>query len=214
VDGSTSSPSHVYVRPGTESDVEFAASLHASAISEGFLSQLGQRFLRLLYRRIVRSEKSFLLVAETEEGAHLGFLAGSVAVGALYRSFIVHDGVIGAITAPNELLSSWRRVLETLRYGRTQHGRSNTAAELLSIAVIPASRGRNVGSKLVEEFMSEVQRRGENVAQVVVGEDNHAARALYERAGFRVAGRFELHSGTPSLCLEVSNWVDRSLPGE
>ena len=44
----------VEVRSARPEDAPFAARLHASQISDGFLSSLGPRFLRPLYRRIMR----------------------------------------------------------------------------------------------------------------------------------------------------------------
>ena len=81
------------VRPGTITDALTAARLHAGQIDEGFLSRLGPRFLCHLYGRIARSPSSFLLMAE-RGGAPAGFVAGATDVGALYRQFLLRDGVI------------------------------------------------------------------------------------------------------------------------
>ena len=47
-------------------DAAAAAALHAGQIGEGFLTFLGPRFLRRLYRRVARTPGSFLLVVEDE----------------------------------------------------------------------------------------------------------------------------------------------------
>jgi ribosomal protein S18 acetylase RimI-like enzyme len=190
------------LRSGTEADVAAAADLHAGQISEGFLTLLGPRFLRRLYRRITRAPGSFLLVVE-EGSSTLGVLAGSVDVSALYRAFIWRDGAAAALDCGWRLLRSWRRVVETLRHGS---GGGGDGAELLAIAVDPAVRRRGVGSTLVEGFLAEVARRQEDAAYVVVAAHNDAATAVYRRAGFRTTERFELHPGTESL---VMQW-DRS----
>jgi ribosomal protein S18 acetylase RimI-like enzyme len=186
------------LRTGTDGDVASAAALHADHIREGFLSFLGPRFLRRLYRRVVRVPGSFLLVAEAQ-GTILGFLAGSTDVAALYRAFVLRDGLPTAFASGGRLIRSWRRVLETLGHGS---GAAGVGAELLAVAVDPAARGRGAGARLVEGFLTEVARRGGNAAYVVVAADNETAVALYRRAGFHTAERFELHRGTESLLME------------
>ncbi|HEY5013690.1 MAG TPA: GNAT family N-acetyltransferase [Acidimicrobiia bacterium] len=200
------------VRPGTEADASLAATLHASEIGDGFLPSLGRSFLTRLYRRIVRSPGSFLLVAEAD-GDTLGFIAGTDDVRELYRSFLVRDGLVAAISALPQVLRSSRRVLETLRYGtgtgggtgnEPSHGPSEAdlpKAELLAIAVAPRARGRGAGRALVDAFTAELTRRGVPGARVVVGADNDAAIRLYERCGFTKVARIEVHRGTPSQVL-------------
>jgi ribosomal protein S18 acetylase RimI-like enzyme len=185
------------LRSGTERDAVAAAGLHAGQITEGFLTFLGARFLRLLYRRLTRTPGSFLLIVETE-GATAGFLAGSTDVVALYRSFVLRDGAAAAVACGTRLLRSPGRVVETLRHGK---GSTGGGAELLAIAVDPSMRGRGAGTLLVEGFLTEISRRRQDAAHVVVGADNDVAAALYRRAGFRMVERFELHEGTESLLM-------------
>jgi ribosomal protein S18 acetylase RimI-like enzyme len=194
------------VRIGTERDAMLAATLHASEISEGFLPSLGRPFLARLYRRVVRSSRSFLLVAE-DGGAAVGFVAGTEDVRALYRSFLLRDGVVATIAALPRVMRSWRRVLETLRYpsGTDPAGPGGAIglprAELLAMAVAPQARGRGTGRLLVDALTTELARRGVCAARVVVGADNDAAIRLYERAGFTRVARVQVHRGTPSQVL-------------
>jgi ribosomal protein S18 acetylase RimI-like enzyme len=188
------------LRTGTDCDAQTAAALHAGQIGEGFLTFLGPAFLRRLYRRVARAPESFLLVVE-DGATTVGFLAGSTNVAALYRAFLLHEGPTAALTCSTRLLRSWRRVIETLRHGT---GSASQGAELLAIAVDPAARGRGGGTLLVEEFLSEVRRRRQGAAHVVVASGNETAVALYRRAGFSVVDRFELHAGTESLLMQ---WV-------
>jgi ribosomal protein S18 acetylase RimI-like enzyme len=189
------------VRRGDTTDAPAAAALHARLISEGFLSSLGPRFLGLLYRRVVRSEGSFVLVAEVDS-VTIGFIAGSIAVGRLYRDFVVRDGLRAGLSAPGRLLRAWPRVLETLRHPAGDG--APVGAELLAVAVDPAWRGRHVGGRLVEGFLDELEQRGVTRAHVVVGATNEGAVAMYGRAGFRAARTFEMHKGTPSLVMETA----------
>jgi ribosomal protein S18 acetylase RimI-like enzyme len=189
------------LRRGELRDAASAASLHGQLIADGFLSSLGPGFLRRLYRRIIRTEGSFLLVAEAE-GTVIGFVAGSEAVGALYRSFFWRDGVVASLSAPLQLVTALPRVLETLRHGRGA-ARAD-GGELLAIAVDPRWRHRHLGRQLVEGFLRELEQRGAAAASVVVGSDNAAAIAMYRQAGFTPTRTFEMHRGTQSVLMEAT----------
>jgi ribosomal-protein-alanine N-acetyltransferase len=62
-------------------------------------------------------------------------------------------------------------------------------AEILTLAVRPAARGRGEGGRLVGEGVRAAAARGAVRVFLEVAEDNAAARALYGRAGFVEAGR-------------------------
>jgi ribosomal protein S18 acetylase RimI-like enzyme len=192
------------LRTGTDGDAAAAAALHAGQISEGFLTFLGPRFLRRLYRRVARTRGCFLLVIE-DDGTTVGFLAGSTDVSALYRSFVWRDGMAAALASGGPLLRSWRQVIETLRHGAAGAGEG---PELLAVAVDPRARGRGAGTLLVEGFLTEVGQRGQRAAHVVVAADNEPAVALYRRNGFHMVERFELHSGTESLVMQWPSGPD------
>ena len=186
------------IRAGTEADVTLAATLHASQITEGFLPTLGRPFLSRLYRRVVRSPGSFLLVAD-DEGKPVGFIAGTQDVSSLYRSFLLRDGIVATLGALPAVARSARRVVETLRYPAGE--KELPTAELLAIAVVPGARGRGAGRQLVAALTDEFQRRGIIAVKVTVGADNEEAIRLYERCGFSPAGRVEVHRGTTSQVL-------------
>jgi ribosomal protein S18 acetylase RimI-like enzyme len=188
------------LRPGTAADAAAAATLHAGQIREGFLASLGPSFLGRLYRRVPRVPGSFLLVLEVE-GRIVGFLAGSVDVGALYREFLIRDGAFVVIGCAWRLVRSPRHVFETLRHGTSE---DRGEPELLAVAVDPEARGLGGGRVLVEGFLTEIARKGRSTAHVVVASGNDRAIALYRRTGFAVVGRFELHRGSESLLMRHS----------
>jgi ribosomal protein S18 acetylase RimI-like enzyme len=190
----------VEIRAGTSLDAANCAALHADQIAQGFLPALGQPFLRRLYRRITRFPDSFVFIAEGE-GATAGFIAGCADVGGLYRSFLMRDGIPAGAQAVGPALANWRRVLDTLGHA-TSGSEKARGSELLAIAVDPSWQGHRVGQALVDAFLAEVALRGGDAAHVVVGADNRAAIALYERCGFGTVERFELHAGTESLLMQ------------
>jgi ribosomal protein S18 acetylase RimI-like enzyme len=177
------------------------AHLHATEIDEGFLPTLGPRFLTHLYRRVTRSPSSFAFVAD-DGGTVVGFAAGTEHLRALYRAFLLHDGVRAGLAAAPRLARSWRAVIETLRYP-ARDAADLPPAELIAIAVGSTARGRGLGRELVGAVTDEFARRGVAAARVVAGADNDAALGLYRACGFRTAATLHVHRGTAS---EVLTW--------
>ncbi|HVV39505.1 MAG TPA: ribosomal protein S18-alanine N-acetyltransferase [Nitrobacter sp.] len=64
-------------------------------------------------------------------------------------------------------------------------------AEILSIAVAAAHRGRGLSRDLLLTHLGHLAGRGIRTVFLEVEENNHPARKLYDRAGFTVVGRRE-----------------------
>jgi ribosomal-protein-alanine N-acetyltransferase len=62
-------------------------------------------------------------------------------------------------------------------------------AEILSVAVAPARRGRGLARKLLDLHLRRLAGLGTTAIFLEVDEDNAPARRLYARAGFRDVGR-------------------------
>jgi ribosomal-protein-alanine N-acetyltransferase len=62
-------------------------------------------------------------------------------------------------------------------------------AEIITVAVDPARRGRGLGLQLVEGVIAAARAAGAETLFLEVATDNPAALALYARAGFAEAGR-------------------------
>ncbi len=188
------------IRPATDADLPVIARLHAERIAEGFLSSLGPGFLRRLYRRVLRSDGSFVLVAAADATVQ-GFVAGVPDLGALYREFMLRDGVVAGVLAAPKLLRALPRVLETLRYPAATGDLPD--AEILAVAVDTAWGGRGIGRDLVRAATAEFHTRGVETAKVVTTADNATALAMYRAADFTRATTVEVHAGRAS---EVLVW--------
>lgn len=193
---SGSAAAAVTIRFATLEDVPAAAEIHATRISEGFLVTLGPAFLRRLYRRVVLSQRSFLLVADDSHGVR-GFVAVAENTGALYREFLLHDGFAGALSAASGIARSPRAVLETLSYGLRGGGHEGDegGAEILATGVAAECGRRGIGARLVRAAIDELTRRGVTAARVVTAAGNVAAVRMYEKGGFRSGGHDEVHRG-------------------
>ena len=188
-------------RTAVDADLDAVAALHATRIGEGFLSSLGEGFLRRLYRRVLRSPDGFVLVA-ADGPRVVGFVAGTGDLGALYRRFVVHDGVVAGLAALPRLVRAVPRVLETLRYPATTGDLPD--AEILAVAVAADAGGRGLGRTLVVAGIAEFTGRGVTTAKVVTTADNAPALAMYRACGFSTATSVEVHEGRAS---EVLVWT-------
>jgi ribosomal-protein-alanine N-acetyltransferase len=97
----------------------------------------------------------------------------------LSDSAIIADGAVND-TAPTAPLGGF--VLSRL---------TPPDAELLTFAVDPARRGIGLGRALLERHVLNLERGGGRLIFLEVADDNAAALALYERAGFKTIGRRE-----------------------
>jgi len=186
------------------------AELHADRISEGFLATLGPTFLRLLYRRAVRSPDAFVLVAtgcerpgneQPGDEPVVGFVAGTGDLKRFYRSFLARDGVVAGIAAAPRLLRSFGRVVETLRYPASTD--ALPSAEILAVAVDGRCTGQGIGHRLVDAATNEFEARGVPAVKVVAGSRNQPALRLYESCGFARRSTIAVHGDAPS---EVLVW--------
>lgn len=178
------------------------AALHASNLESGFLPSLGEEFLALMYRAIDETGDAVLLTVASE-GRVVGFVSGGCGMGSILRRMLRHPvrlarALLPTLVRPRRV----RRVLEVLSYGQsTGDGTVHRLprAELLSIAVDPASRGTGIAEDLYRRLVDHFSAAGINAFRITVGEALIPAQRFYERMGARQAGVVEVHSGERSL---------------
>ena len=190
-----------FVRPAEDRDIPYLARLHMEAISTGFLPRLGTGFMERLYAAMLGWEGSEIYVADGG-WRPVGFVAGVTDVGAFYKHFIRHHAFGAGLSAAPRLMrpSIVRRAWETLSYPGDHGG---VRAELLAMAVSPEARRRGLATRLGDTMLRALAVRGEPRVKVVVGADNTAAIAAYEKMGFVRTGSVEVHAGEHS---EVLTW--------
>ena len=62
-------------------------------------------------------------------------------------------------------------------------------ADMMNLAVLPGYRRQGIAENLVTELISQLNRAGNYALTLEVRASNDPARALYEKLGFRLAGR-------------------------
>lgn len=95
-----------------------------------------------------------------------------------------------------QILAEPNALAHRLRLGRAVIGfiisrSAADEAEILSVAVAERYRGRGLSRDLLRTHLGHLAGQGLRVVFLEVEENNAPARALYEKAGFRVVGRRE-----------------------
>jgi ribosomal protein S18 acetylase RimI-like enzyme len=191
-----------YVKTGGFSDIELAsiADLHVREISEGFLSSLGSRPLRLLYRHAADSAHCVLIGVFAGQGRSVGFICGTSESVALRREFLSRRWfeAIGAFCPAVVSPAVLRRLLESLYYlSGTDSGLPK--AEILNFVIQPASRGSGIGAELFAGLMKRLRARGATRVKIVTGAEQRRAQSFYEKVGARRVGEVEVHRGRRSV---------------
>jgi ribosomal protein S18 acetylase RimI-like enzyme len=187
------------LRRASLDDVPMLAEYHRRMFETGFLPKLGTRFLQVLYTAFVSDPETVAIVLE-ENGAMVGFVTGSVSVSALYRRFFRHHAApafLAAIPALTRHPISLYRAWETARYASDTAGFPE--AELFTIGVTPAARGRGIGGLLGQLLVEELGELGADRVRCTVGPNNAPMNRLMQRTGWQPAGDHSVHHGITSI---------------
>ena len=170
------------------------AHLHAEALAGDFLPSLGENFLREFYNSALRTG-SLIGFVDIQEQQLIGFICGSHNTPKLFWN-VLADSVwrLGWYALP-ELLhrpSLLVKAAETCLY--PQRASSATVkAELLVIAVKKDWRSRGIGAALVKALEIAFLASTINSYKVTVLQANDRANSFYDRLGFQMNGKFNLH---------------------
>jgi len=169
------------------------AELHAAAIDQGFLSELGPRFLTLLYEALDQSHGS-LLIVDTEGARLRGFVSGGSGLGPVYRNLLTRlPALICALWPVFFSYRKLKRIAEVLLYPSKTRNEELPRAELYSIAVSPEFRGAGVAERLYKRLREEFSARGITEFKIVVGDTLAPAQAFYRKVGATPVAAIEVH---------------------
>lgn len=182
-------------RQAVEADIAFVASIHLAAFDGFFLSQLGYRFLCVMYRAFFRSPSTLFIVFETASGELAGFAVGSfqgkkdrwLAIRSLPHFLVAVLPAVLRNPAP-VVQRLWARFFNAGESPQV----SPSAAVLRSIGVMPSARGKGIAASLLQAF--EVLARSKGAGHVFLTTDeinNERAQRFYERAGYEFVARFQ-----------------------
>jgi [ribosomal protein S18]-alanine N-acetyltransferase len=94
-----------------------------------------------------------------------------------------------------------RLMIRRTLYGFIMSRMAADEAEILSVAIAPARRGRGLSRPLLDFHLRSLAGRGVRAVFLEVDEDNEPARRLYAGAGFDEVGRREAYYGGGATAL-------------
>lgn len=189
------------IRKAQPSDSASIAVVHGRQIPWGLLSALGGEFVTTFYRALIESPWGFAFVAE-RDGHIVGFASGVVNWRRFYLEFLRRNVRLAARALVSGLRRMrWKRLLETTRYASSG---ALPPAELVAIALEPEARGSDVAGDLARRVLQEFARRNVRAVRVTAGGDNVPANRLYEKVGFTLHSRAEIHPGETAVVYVIT----------
>ena len=174
-------------RPAREQDVPQIVGIHERAFAGFFLTELGPRFLRVLYAGMIGSNDGVVIVAE-DKGL-VGFVAGSPNQARLYRELrnrhLMSFGSAAALAAVRNPGWAFRLLRAIGRPGEA--AAMSSKACLMSIAVDPLRQASGAGSELVRQFEARlIELGGQDYCLTTDLEHNAPVRRFYDCLGLSV----------------------------
>jgi len=185
-------------------DSEKVAKIHIESIDAGFISSLGLRFVKALYKRICLSKKGFVYVAD-DKGDIKGFIAGTEDVNKMYKEVLLRGGFLFVIILIRKVfsLSALKRIFQTLFYPAKVE-KEFCKAEILSVGVKGDARGKGVGSMLMESALNEFRKRDVAMIKALTHDINAASNHYYQKQGYQLKGTVKHHENTLNIyCIEL-----------
>jgi ribosomal protein S18 acetylase RimI-like enzyme len=182
-------------RPATLPDIPVVAQIHLSAFPGFFLSQLGNRFLCVMYKAFLLNPSGVFVVYNTDNQSLAGFAVGSLAQSGTDRIIALRFLPSFLWAVMPALLRRPGVVLGRLAARFFETGATPSipadAMVLRSIGVVPAARGRAVASSLIAAFEALAAEHGARHVFLTTDEENNdRAQRFYQRHGYVMSSRF------------------------
>jgi ribosomal protein S18 acetylase RimI-like enzyme len=181
------------IRAADKRDFKIHADIHVKAFDDFFLTSLGVGFLRTYYKASLRSNESIAFCATDQDENVIGFSSGCAQAAGFHKRLLfanfflfLFQGIILLFTKPKAILRLARNLDKN--ENETDDGRY---AELLSIGVLPSSKGLGVGKALIKAFEEEAQKRGcKKISLTTDYTGNQDVLSFYKNTGYKVFYEF------------------------
>jgi ribosomal protein S18 acetylase RimI-like enzyme len=177
------------------------AKLHMEYIKSGFMSQLGERFLKCFYRTISISESSYLAVFINEKNEVCGFISGTVSLLNLKKDFkkncklTIVSSFLKLFFTPMKILNFF----ESYKYASLEPIKITTNSELISIVVKRGCRNKGIAKALYKSLIHFFKEKKVKKFKILVGSNLKEAQKFYEKMGAEKIGEIEIHKGMKSF---------------
>lgn len=177
----------IEINKAQEKDIPIIVAIHIKVFPEFFLTTLGEGFLRLYYKSVLRSSDGVLLIG-LSDGEITGFCAGTI-LSAGFNVRLIKKNFIGYAWQGMKLLFThplrlWH-LFKNMTKENAEAGDKGEYAELLSIGVDPDKQGGGVGKRMLLALEEEVaQRGGTKLSLTTDYENNEDTVGFYQSLGY------------------------------
>lgn len=134
-------------------DVEDMAVIHFHSFKGFFLTSLGQNFLKVFYKEVLKHKDGIGIGAFDEQEKMLGFAVGAQQNRGFYKKIIKSNGFGLAWVAFPELVKDPAKIIRLVRNLMSKGDQDyNNSPILLSICVKRSQEAKGIGRKLLSEF--------------------------------------------------------------
>ena len=183
------------IRPAQTSDIDQMVLVHIEAFPGFFLTLMGPRFLRLLYKGFICHPTGISLVAcaQGRPSEVLGFVVGTTQPQGFFAQLLRQRWMAFGFASLWPLLRRPGLVFAKLWSALFYRGESlpdqPSAALLSSLGVKPSQQGQRIGQQLVSAFLDHAQTAGAPAVYLTTDQsDNIKANQFYTKLGFELAG--------------------------
>ena len=179
----------IIIRQAKLDDLDATVNIHDIAFPNFFLTSLGDSFLKLYYKSVLKNSDGILLVSQGDNDI-IGFCAGTL-LSSGFNTRLIKKNLLSYMGQGIRLLFThpiriWH-LYKNLSKENPDVGDNGDYAELLSIGVDPNKQGGGVGKKMLIALEREVQRKGGSQLSLTTDfEDNEKAIGFYHSLGYNV----------------------------
>lgn len=179
--------------------IEQIVAVHMRALPNFFLTFMGPKFLREIYRYYVHDPIVIGFVAEDEQnGEVLGFVVGPLTPKSCFKTLIRNRwwmfglaSIIAVLKRPTIV----KRLLCGIFY-RGQAPPGPKRALLSSIAIAPEAQNKGIGKLLVKRWVEEVKKQGGKGCYLTTdAENNEKVNNFYQNLGWRIESAYVTPEG-------------------
>jgi len=188
-------------------DAEAIAKIHVDALGIGFLSTLGEDFLKIVYEGVTSSKFGIGFVY-MEDSKIVGFISGSANTSKLLKE-IYKKNLLGFGKIIFLKILQKPGIIKYL-YGYSRYpdlSKDNIKAELLSIAVMEGYRNKGIGKELVGALIDHFKSLGIFRFKVNVDQRLPGADEFYKALGFKLIGTMEIHNKKQDIYIHEPDTV-------
>lgn len=177
------------IRPISEAEIDSVVHIHIEAFPDFFLTQLGERFLRIYYKSVMKNQDGILL-GVFENDILYAFAAATHHSRNFHRNIIADnrmdyllEGGRLLLTKPGALL----RLYKNLTKQNPDKKDSGSYAELLSIGVCQSKQGLGYGRKILfclEQIIKD--HGGSRLSLTTDACDSNKAIDFYNSCGYEI----------------------------